>query len=170
MPFEVGIIIISDRASTGEREDQCIPVFKSLLDSDRFEIAETAIVSDDPADIKTALEKMIANGRHLIFTSGGTGCGPRDNTPEVTRQLLEKPTPGLDEAIRTYSATKSRNAYFSRACSGVVGNSFIVNVPGSPKAVGEILEFIDPIIEHPLKLIARQIKDCTEEENPDAQL
>lgn len=170
MPFEVAIIIVSDRASAGEREDQCLPVFRAILDSSRFDIVDTAIVSDDPEDIKAALKKMIANGRHLIFTSGGTGCGPRDNTPEVTRRLLEKPTPGLDEAIRTYSATKSRNAYFSRASSGVVGKSFIVNLPGSPKAVGEILEFINPIIEHPLKLIARQIKDCMEEENRDAQL
>lgn len=169
MPFDVGIIIVSDRASTGEREDQCIPVFRAVLDAARFEIGEAVIVSDDPGEIKDALEQMIDHGYSLIFTSGGTGCAPRDNTPEVTIRLLEKPTPGLDQAIRNYSAGKSRNAAFSRAYSGVAGRSFIVNLPGSPKAVGEILEFISPIIEHPLKLIAGQLKDCRDEDQSDAK-
>lgn len=170
MKFTVGVIIVSDRASNGEREDQCLPVFQSSLDAARFDIAKTAIVPDEPTEIRAALEKMIADRCDLIFTSGGTGCGPRDNTPQVTRRLLDKPTPGLDEAIRAFSAEKSRFAAFSRALSGIAGQSFIVNLPGSPKAVAEILEFLNPIIDHPLKLISGRLKDCFEETSPDAEL
>ncbi len=164
MPYSVGIIIISDRASRGEREDGCIPVFKETLDN-RFEISETAIVSDDPKNIESALQEFINKQYNLIFTSGGTGCAPRDNTPEVTSNLIERFTPGVDEAIRRFSTTKSAYAIYSRAVSGIAKNSFIVNLPGSPKAVKEIVEFLLPTIEHPLRLIANLVKDCQKELN-----
>ncbi|HDL01462.1 MAG TPA: MogA/MoaB family molybdenum cofactor biosynthesis protein, partial [candidate division Zixibacteria bacterium] len=146
MPYSVGIIIISDRASRGEREDGCLPVFKQTLDS-RFEIVESVIVSDDPKNIETALQRFIAKGYNLIFTSGGTGCAARDNTPEVTQKIIERFTPGVDEAIRAFSTTKSTYAIYSRAVSGIAENSFIVNLPGSPKAVKEIVEFLLSTIE-----------------------
>lgn len=164
MPYTVGIIIISDRASKGEREDGCIPVFQKTLD-DRFQISETIIVSDDPEKIQTSLLDFISKKYNLIFTSGGTGCAPRDNTPEVTKNIIERFTPGVDEAIRIFSTTKSPYAIYSRALSGISKNSFIVNLPGSPKAVKEIVEFLLPTIEHPLRLIANLVKDCQKELN-----
>jgi molybdopterin adenylyltransferase len=163
MKFSVGIIIVSDRASTGEREDGCIPVFKSSLNDSDFSIEHTDIVPDDDEKLTASLNKMIAANTSLIFTSGGTGCAPRDFTPEITGKIIEKPTPGVDQAIRTFSAKYSPNSYFSRAISGIAKNSFIINLPGSPKAVGEILDFLLPIIGHPLKLIAGQLKDCQED-------
>lgn len=163
MKFSVGIIIVSDRASTGEREDGCIPVFKSTLDGSEFIIKHTDIVPDDDVKLTAAINKMIASDTSLIFTSGGTGCAQRDFTPEITTKIIEKPTPGVDQAIRTFSAKYSPNAYFSRAVSGIAKNSYIINLPGSPKAVGEILEFLLPIIGHPLKLIAGKLKDCQED-------
>lgn len=163
MNYSVGIIIISDRAASGERKDECIPVFQEMIDTSKFTIVDTVVIPDEAEAIQTSLKQFIDNEYSLIYTSGGTGCGPRDITPDVTRPLLEKPTPGLDEAIRFFSSKKSRYAVFSRAVSGVAGKSFIVNLPGSPKAVREILEYINPIIIHPIKLLSGHIADCVKE-------
>ncbi len=162
MSYTVGIIIISDRAYSGERKDGCIDVFEATLDN-RFKIEDKAIVNDDPEMIDKSLREFISKNYNLIFTSGGTGFSKRDNTPEITSKLLEKQTPGVDEAIRAFSQTKSAYAVYSRAVSGIVRNSFIINLPGSPKAVKEILEFLLKTIEHPLRLIANQVEDCQKE-------
>ncbi len=163
MPYSVAIIIISDRASSGEREDGCIPVFCAALDNTLFEVTRTDIVSDTPEEITQALQVCIDNRIQLVLTSGGTGCAARDNTPEVTARLLERPTPGVDEALRRFSATKAKYAMYSRGVSGIAGSTFIINLPGSPKAVRESLEFLLPTIEHPLKLLASEINDCAKE-------
>ncbi len=163
MSFQVGIIILSDRAFSGEREDGCIPVFRELLTEPDYEIAEAVIIPDDPAMIKNMLEAFIAKDYALIITSGGTGCSRRDNTPEVTAKLLDKPTPGVDEAIRRFSETKSKYAIYSRAVSGLANRSFLLNLPGSPRAVREIIEFILPTLNHPLKLVAGEVNDCNNE-------
>jgi molybdenum cofactor synthesis domain-containing protein len=163
LKYSVGIIVVSDRAHSGERKDESIPIFKSILSRDRFSIEESIVIRDDRDLIAATLTSFINKEYHLIFTSGGTGCGPRDTTPEVTRQLLDKPTPGLDEAIRAYSQGKSPFAVFSRAVSGVANRSFIINLPGSPKAVSEILDFVLPLITHPLELIAGRVRDCQRE-------
>jgi molybdenum cofactor synthesis domain-containing protein len=161
MSYSVGIIIVSDRAYSGERDDKCIEVFEKML-NDKFEISNTHIVNDDPEMIELALKEFVKKNLQLIFTSGGTGCSPRDNTPEASSKIIEKPIPGIDEAIRNFSSGKSPNAIYSRAMSGIADQSLIINLPGSPKAVGEILEFLLPTIEHPLKLMANEIKDCQE--------
>ncbi len=163
MNFTVGVAIISDRASRGHREDQCLPVIQAAFEGTEFDLTESVVVSDEPMAIRAVLTSFITRRYSLILTSGGTGCAARDNTPEVTRTLLDRPTPGLDEAIRTFSRDKSPYALFSRAVSGVAEHSFIINMPGSPKAVQEILQFILPIIKHPLKLIAGAITDCQED-------
>lgn len=167
MAYSVGIIIISDRASSNERKDACIPVFESVLAGTSYEIVATRIVSDDRDNIESAFNDFLGKKLRLILTCGGTGCGVRDNTPEVTSALLTKPTPGLDEAIRLFSKSKAKFAMFSRGVSGVAGQSFVVNLPGSPKAVSEIMNFLLPTIEHPLKLIANEIDDCVSEINHD---
>lgn len=163
MSYSVAIIIISDRAASGERKDECLPAFKTVLQNTEFEIAHTAIVSDTPAEIKQALQAAIKSGVQLLFTSGGTGCAARDNAPEVTAELLERPTPGVAEALRRFSATRARFAMYSRGVSGIVGSTFIINLPGAPQAVRELVEFLLPTLEHPLKLLANQINDCASE-------
>ncbi len=163
MSYAVGILVLSDRAYTGEREDECLPVFRKLLNPPDFVISETIVSSDDPIMIRESLRSMITKQYALIITTGGTGCSPRDNTPEVTSALLDKPTPGVDEAIRRFSETKSKFAMYSCAVSGVAGKSFILNLPGSPAAVREILEFLLPSLTHPLKLIAGATGDCNSE-------
>lgn len=161
VPYSVGIIIVSDRAASGEREDECLPAFETALADSGFVIEHSIITSDDKSELSKAIESFINKGLDLIFTSGGTGCAPRDNTPEVTSEFIDKATVGLDEVIREFSRSKTRFATYSRGISGVAKNSFIVNLPGSPKAVTEIVEFLLTSIEHPLRLIAKQIKDCT---------
>jgi molybdenum cofactor synthesis domain-containing protein len=161
--YSLAVIIISDRASSGIREDECLPVIKGLFEDSDFEIKESTVISDEPEEIRKTIGDFIAKQYNLILTSGGTGCAQRDNTPEITREFLDKPTPGLDEAIRDFSRSKAPYAMFSRAVSGVAKKSFVINLPGSPKAVREITEFIIPVIEHPLKLIAGTIDDCQKE-------
>jgi len=163
MSYSVAVLIVSDRAAAGRREDECLPVIRSIFDGTDFNLSDWAVVTDDPEAIREALSRFIDRGYALILTSGGTGCAPRDNTPEVTRSLLDRPTPGLDEAVRAYSREKAPYAMFSRAASGVAKSSFIINMPGSPKAVREILEFVLPVMAHPLKLIAGAVTDCQQD-------
>ena len=162
MRYSVGIIIISDRAFSGEREDKCQDVFEKTLDS-RFNITGSIVVNDDYEKIRESILAFIKKKYSLVITTGGTGCSPRDMTPEATRGIIEKFTPGVDEAIRAYSQSITPNAVFSRSISGITDESFIINLPGYPKAIKEILTFLLPIIEHPLRLIAGQIKDCQKE-------
>jgi molybdenum cofactor synthesis domain-containing protein len=161
--YDVAVIVVSDRAARREREDTCIPVFKEHLSDDQFSVVDTAVVSDDIDAIQSALRQMIDKGYSLVFTAGGTGCSPRDNTPEATVPFIEKRTPGIDEAIRTFSAQKSPHAAYSRGISGIGGKSLIINLPGSPKAVGEILSFLKPTLEHPLRLLSGEKIDCASE-------
>ncbi len=163
MKYSVGIIIISDRAASGERPDGCLVEFESAFAGSDFEIARSVITSDNPESISAALKQFITEKHQLVLTCGGTGCGPRDNTPKVTERLIEKFTPGVDQAIRTFSQQKIKFAMYSRGVSGLAEQSFIVNLPGSPKAVSEIVPFLLQTIKHPLDLIARQITDCAEE-------
>ncbi len=161
--YNVGVVIISDRAACGERKDTCIPVFKMHLDDDEYKLVETAVVPDDIEVIHAAIDKMLDKKYNLVFTAGGTGCSPRDNTPEATLPLIKKRTPGIDEAIRTFSTQKSPHAAYSRGISGINGKSLIINLPGSPKAVGEILSFLKPTLGHPLRLISGEKIDCATE-------
>lgn len=161
--YDVAVIVVSDRAARGEREDTCIPVFEEHLGGEQFSVIETAVVPDDIEAIQTVLRGMIAKEHALVFTAGGTGCSPRDNTPEATSPLIEKRTPGIDEAIRAFSAQKSPHAAYSRAISGIGGKSLIINLPGSPKAVGEILSFLKPTLGHALRLISGEKIDCATE-------
>jgi len=137
-------------------------VFRRHLDDNRFRLVDTAVVSDDIEAIQLVLRKMIDKKYSLVFTTGGTGCSPRDNTPEATTPFIERPTPGIDEAIRTFSARKSPHAAYSRGVSGIGGKSLVINLPGSPKAVGEILSFLKPTLAHPLRLISGEKVDCGE--------
>jgi len=162
--FDVGVIVVSDRAAGGEREDACLPVFRELLDNNRYRVADVQVVPDEPDDVQAALQAMINREYALVFTAGGTGCAPRDNTPEATSPLIQKKTPGIDEAIRAFSMTKTRNAAFSRGISGIADKTLIINLPGSPRAVREILVFLMPGLEHALRLIAGAKIDCAIEE------
>jgi molybdenum cofactor synthesis domain-containing protein len=155
-----GIITVSDRSSRGERTDISGPVIREWAEKMGFTIAEEIVIPDDTEIIKEALIKLSDKGVNLVLTTGGTGFAPRDNTPEATKAVLEKEAPGFAEAMRRKSMEITPHAMLSRAVSGIRKGSLIINLPGSPKAVKENLEFIEKAIPHALELLADRVTDC----------
>jgi len=151
----VGILTVSDRSSRGERPDASGPVIRSFVaDRLRWTVAEYKIVPDDRAIIRDTLIDWCDRLRlNLILTTGGTGFAPRDVTPEATRDVIERDAPGLAEAMRADSLTKTPHAMLSRAVCGLRGVTLIVNLPGSPKAVRENLDTLAPALPHAIDLL-----------------
>ena len=126
-----------------------------LLRSIGAEIVETMIVTDDLEHLRNTLYSLTEREDiNLIMTNGGTGFGPRDNTPEATRAVIEREAPGLAEAMRRETSTKSPMAILSRGICGIRGNTLIINLPGSPKGVEECFEVIRPVLAHAIDLIS----------------
>jgi len=151
-----GVLTVSDRSSRGERPDGSGPVLVRLLgDELGFVVAQYAIVPDEREQIAGVLCRWADVERlDLIVTTGGTGFAPRDVTPEATLAVVERPTPGLAEAMRASSLAVTPHAMLSRAAAGIRGRTLIVNLPGSPKAAAENLLTIAPALRHGLELLA----------------
>ena len=149
------VITVSDACSRGEREDASGAALKQLLTDLGAEIVESKILSDDRDPLEQTLRKFAErNDVNLIITTGGTGLGPRDNTPEATASLIEREAPGIAEAIRAESLKATKMAMLSRGVCGVRSGTLIVNLPGSPKAVRESFAVIAPVLPHALDLLA----------------
>jgi molybdopterin adenylyltransferase len=147
--MKIGRITISDRASAGVYEDLSGPEIERLL-RERFGVEArfvAALIPDELERISAQL-RAFADDEHcdLIVTTGGTGIGARDVTPEATRAVLEKELPGFGELMRARSLAKVKTAVLSRATAGVRGSSLIVNLPGKPRAVAECLTWLEPAI------------------------
>lgn len=152
--MKIGVLTVSDRASTGEYEDQSGPLIAQILEGrTNWSIAHQAVVPDDPDRISEQLIDWCDEGAALILTSGGTGFAPRDVTPEATRRIIEREAPGIAEALRAESLKITRHAMLSRAVAGIRGRTLIVNMPGNPKAVRENLEVLLPVLPHALDLL-----------------
>ncbi len=152
--FTVSILTISDKGALGQRYDesgQVIRDFFSDLDSD---IVDYEVVPDEVDIIRRKLvEWADSSGTDVIITTGGTGLGERDVTPEATLAVVDRVVPGFAEAMRAVSLNKTPMAMLSRATAGVRGRSLIINLPGSPKAVRECLEVVLPAIPHAVDII-----------------
>lgn len=153
--LRVGILTLSDSGSRGDREDTAGPAIAEVLAPLRPEIVEKAIIPDDPDGIAETLRRWASAGRvNLILTTGGTGLGPRDNTPEATRQVIEREVPGMAEVMRQAGLQHTPMAALSRGLVGAVGSTLIVNLPGSEQGARENLAAILPVLEHAIALIA----------------
>ena len=153
--ISVAIITISDKGSRGEREDLSGPAIKELITPLPAQVQFYQVIPDETKVISAALQDC-SDTLHcdLIITTGGTGVGPRDVTPEATRAVLEREIPGMAEVMRMESLKKTPHAMISRAVVGIRNRSLIINVPGSPKAVRENMEAILSALPHGLELLA----------------
>jgi molybdopterin adenylyltransferase len=153
--IKAAIVIASDGAYHGSREDTSGQLLESLLNERGFEVAHKFIVPDERATIASTLKSLVhTEDIRLILTSGGTGLGPRDVTPEATLDVVSRTIPGMAEAMRAASIAKTPFAMTSRQVVGAAGNTLIINFPGSPKAVQECFDVVSPVIHHVLDLLA----------------
>lgn len=157
MSMRFGILTISDRSSRGERSDESGPALVELVHERSWQVVERDVIPDDLEAIKRQLSSWADSGEiDVLLTTGGTGFAPRDVTPEGTRAVVERLTPGLDEAMRAASLKITPNAMLSRATSGIRKRTLIVNLPGSPKGACENLREIIPVLEHAVKLLREE--------------
>jgi molybdopterin adenylyltransferase len=149
------VITASDACASGEREDTSGAALVQLLSELGAHIVQTKILSDDLEPLVQTLREFASRDDvNLIITTGGTGLGPRDNTPEATQRVIEREAPGIAEAIRAESLKVTPMAMISRGVCGVCSGTLIVNLPGSPNAVRESFSVIAPVLPHALDLLA----------------
>jgi molybdopterin adenylyltransferase len=147
-------ITVSDACARGEREDTSGLMLVQLLRGIGAEVVDGQIVSDDLEPLVQVLKDYAGRDDvNLIVTTGGTGLGPRDNTPEATRQVIEREAPGIAEAIRAESLKSTPMAMISRGVCGVRFGTLIINLPGSPKAVNESFAVVAPVLPHAIDLL-----------------
>jgi molybdenum cofactor synthesis domain-containing protein len=157
------ILTLSDKGAKGERQDLAGPLIREMISKIGATVEYYEIIPDEKELIKEKL-MYYSNKVDLILTTGGTGLSPRDVTPEATIEVIDKEIPGIAEAMRSAGLEKTKRAMLSRAVAGVRGNTLIINMPGSPKAVKEGLEAIVDIISHAVEKIKGSSEDCASHE------
>lgn len=159
--FKVGIVTSSDKGARGERIDLSGPIIAELVKEKGYEVISEVIVPDEKDELMNAMVHMTDELKvDLILTTGGTGFSRRDVTPEATISICDREANGIAEAIRYYSLSITPRAMLSRAVSGIRGDTLIVNLPGSPKAVKEALDYALDSIHHGLEILTNKTSDC----------
>jgi len=159
--FTVGIITSSDKGYAGLREDKSGEVIENIVKENGFNVVKKIILPDEKEMLRDEMINMCDNlVVNLILTTGGTGFSKRDITPEATREVIEREASGIVEAIRYFSLKITKRAMLSRAVSGIRKDTLIVNLPGSPKACTEALEFVLDDIKHGIEILLGEAKEC----------
>ncbi len=158
--MKVGILTVSDKGARGEREDRSGPAIREMMEAAGAEIVRAKIVPDEPDLIRAALVEWSDEGIDLVLTTGGTGFGPRDRTPEATRAVLEREAPGIGEAMRRAGMEKTPMAMLSRAVAGIRESTLIINLPGSEKGVRESLGAVMAALPHGVEILKGTAGEC----------
>lgn len=159
--YRAGIVTLSDKGAAGEREDVSGSVIREILEKAGFEVVSYQLLADEGEDLKEELMRLSDEVEcDLVLTTGGTGFSPRDVTPEATLAVADRNAPGIAEAIRAYSMTVTKRAMLSRGASVIRGSTLIINLPGSPKAVRESLEYILDTLSHGLEILSGRGGEC----------
>ena len=162
MPIRAGVLTISDKASRGERADTSGAAIVELLSTIDAAVQRSQVIPDEAGQIASTLRSWADSDElDVIITTGGTGLGPRDVTPEATAEVIERPVPGLGEAMRAAALKHTPMAALSRGVAGVRGRCLIVNLPGSPKGVRENLSTVIDMLPHAVELLRGRVGDHT---------
>ena len=157
----VAIITSSDTGYRGEREDLSGPAIREIVEKNGYKVVSMDILPDDRAILSKKMAEIEDNNTaELILTTGGTGFSPRDIMPEATEDIIERRVPGIPEAMRAYSMTITKRAMLSRATAGIRKKTLIVNLPGSPMAVKESLEYIIDPLAHGIEIMTGEAGNC----------
>lgn len=157
----VAIITSSDTGYRREREDLSGPAIREIVEKNGYKVVSMDILPDDRAILSKKMAEIADNNTaELILTTGGTGFSPRDIMPEATEDIIDRRVPGIPEAMRAYSMTITKRAMLSRATAGIRKKTLIVNLPGSPKAVKESLEYIIDPLAHGIEIMTGEAGNC----------
>lgn len=154
MKYTAAVITVSDSCARGEREDVSGRAVREALIAAGFEVVESLIIADEAAQVEASLRKFVDLKIRFVVTTGGTGIGPRDVTPEATLAVCEKLLPGLAELMRLEGRAQAPMAALSRGVCGTCGETLIINLPGSPAGAVASLQIVLPLIPHALELLA----------------
>jgi molybdopterin adenylyltransferase len=161
MTIRTAIITLSDKGSKGEREDESGKTIREMISGINALISHYEVLPDEKQRIIETLSRLSDSGTiDLIITTGGTGVSARDVTPEATLAVIDRELPGMAEAMRSMSLTKTPHAMISRAVAGIRKQTLIVNLPGSPRAVRENLAVVLPALPHAIEKIKGDTSDC----------
>ena len=159
--WKAAVVTLSDKGYAGEREDKSGPLVREMIGAAGYDVQEMILLPDDREEIKKCLLRLCDEDKmDIVFTTGGTGFAPRDCTPEATMAVADRNAPGIAEAMRAASMKITPRAMLSRGVSVIRGQTLIINLPGSPKAVRENLEAILPSLDHGLVILTGRGGEC----------
>ena len=159
--FRVAIVTLSDKGAAGQRADESGAVIREIAEQNGYEVVSYTLLPDEREQISAELRRLCDEKvAELVLTTGGRGFSPRDCTPEATLDVAERLAPGIAEAMRYSSLNITKRAMLSRAVAVIRGGTLIVNLPGSPKAVRENLEYVIPALGHGLEILTGRAGEC----------